>query len=453
MLGRLFGPSAEERAISFQSIWGAGDSFAFTTEAGTLVDENTALRVGAFYACVLLISDTISTLPIDTFFRQGGTRRPFRPRPAWVERPDVEILRTEHWQQVLVSLLMDGNSFTRIFRDSNGDIANLVSLDPTRVEIARDPRTHEVVYRLNGQHDATIRAEDMIHITEIRRPGHMRGTSRVHELRDNIGLASALQSFASRFFSQGAVTAGIIEVPGSLTKEQATNLVNSFEQKHTGFRKSHRPGIISGGAKFVKTGSAPDEAQMLESRKLAIEEMARIFRVPPHMIGITTPGAMSYASVEQNNINFVTHTLRPYIAKIEDAYSRLLPGGAFVKFNVDGLLRGDFVTRMQGYATGLQTGMYSINDVRSLEDLPPADGGDVHRVPLANIDLGAANLAETQIRVNAAHKLIQAGFDPHQVLSALDMKDIAHTGLPSIQLQAISQIDPDDPEAVYDVKG
>jgi hypothetical protein len=162
---------------------------------------------------------------------------------------------------------------------------------------------------------------------------------------------------------------------------------------------------------------------------------------------------MSYASVEQNNINFVTHTLRPYIAKIEDAYSRLLPGGAFVKFNVDGLLRGDFVTRMQGYATGLQTGMYSINDVRSLEDLPPADGGDVHRVPLANIDLGAANLAETQIRVNAAHKLVQAGFDPHQVLSALDMEDIAHTGLPSIQLQAISQIDPDDPEAVYDVKG
>lgn len=452
MLGRLFTQDNEERAISFQSIFGAGDSFAFTTEAGTIVDEDTALKVGAFYACVLLISDTISTLPLDTFFRQQGARRPFRPRPSWVERPDVELLRTEHYQQVLVSLLLDGNSFTRIFRDNNGDIANLVTVDPTRVEIARDPRTQEVVYRLNGQHGVVVMAQDMIHITEIRRPGHMRGTSRVHELKDNIGLAAALQSFAARFFGQGAVTAGVIEVPNALTKEQATNLVDSFAQKHSGFRKAHRPGLLTGGAKFVKTGSAPDEAQMLESRKLAIEEMARIFRVPPHMIGITTPGAMSYASVEQNNINFVTHTLRPYIAKIEDAYSRLLPGGAFIKFNVDGLLRGDFVTRMQGYTSGLQTGMYSINDVRTLEDLPPTDGGDAHRVSLAHIDLGAANLAETQIRVTAAMKLIQAGFDPHSALSALDLPDIDHTGLPTIQLQPIAQIDPDDPESAYDVE-
>ena len=118
-----------------------------------------------------------------------------------------------------------------------------------------------------------------------------------------------------------------------------------------------------------KTGANPDEAQMLDSRKLSIEEVARMFRVPPHMIGITTPGAMSYASVEQNNINFVVHTLRPYISKIEDAYSRLLPTVAFLKFNVDGLLRGDFQTRIAGYSTGLQSGFYSVNDVRRFEDV------------------------------------------------------------------------------------
>jgi hypothetical protein len=209
--------------------------------------------------------------------------------------------------------------------------------------------------------------------------------------------------------------------------------------------------LLTGGAKFVRTGVNPDEAQMLDSRKLAIEEVARIFRVPPHMIGVTTPGAMSYASVEQNSINFVTHTLRPYIAKIEDAYSVLLPQGAFIRFNVDGLLRGDFATRMNGYSIGSQAGFLSVNDIRRFEDLRPVDGGDVYRVPLANVDLGAASLVETDKRVTMAQKLILSGFDPSGVLSALGLPSISHTGLPSTQLQAIAQIDPENPESVYGV--
>jgi hypothetical protein len=190
---------------------------------------------------------------------------------------------------------------------------------------------------------------------------------------------------------------------------------------------------------------------MLESRKLAIEEMARIFRVPPAMIGVTTPGAMSYSSVEQNSINFVIHTLRPYLVKIEDAYSRLLPGGAFLKFNVDGLLRGDFATRVQGYSTGLQAGFYSVDDVRRLEDLSPVDGGEVYRVPLANIDLSAANLAETQIKVDMAERLVKSGFEPSSVLAALGLPTISHTGLPSAQLQQVQNLDPAAPQSVYEV--
>jgi HK97 family phage portal protein len=447
MLGRLF-ESEESRSISFQSIWGAGDVFAFTTESGTVVNEDTALRVSAFYSCVLLISDTISTLPVDAFYREQGSRRPFRPTPDWVLRPDVELLRTEHYQQLLVSLLLDGNSFTRIFRDGRGDIANLVVLDPTKVEIMRN-REGEIVYRFDGGLGGDISSRDMLHITEIKRPGHMRGVSRVNELKDAIGLSAALQSFASRFFGQGAVTSGIIEVPGQLTSEQAKNLVDSFDSKHSGYRKSHRPGLLSAGAKYVKTGVAPDEAQMLESRKLAIEEMARIFRVPPAMIGVTTPGAMSYSSVEQNSINFVIHTLRPYLVKIEDAYSRLLPGGAFLKFNVDGLLRGDFATRVQGYSTGLQAGFYSVDDVRRLEDLTPVDGGEVYRVPLANIDLSAANLAETQIKVDMAERLVKAGFEPAAVLTAMNLPGMTHTGVPSAQLQQVQNLNPADPQSVY----
>ncbi len=450
MLGNLSG-GQENRAVSFQSIWGAGDSYAWTTEAGTVVDQTKAMQINAFYACVLLISDTISTLPVDSFIRRDGDRVPYRPQPSWIQRPDVDLLRSEHYQQVLVSLLLDGNAFVRVFRDTTGMVANLVVLDPSRVRVTRNPVTREIEYLLDENTDKPIYKEDMLHITEMRKAGELRGISRVTELKDNLGLSSALQSFASRFFGQGATTSGVIETPQGLTSEQAKTLIDGFDNRHKGFRKSHKTGLLTGGAKFVRTGVNPDEAQMLDSRKLAIEEVARIFRVPPHMIGVTTPGAQSYASVEQNSINFVTHTLRPYISKMEDAYSALLPQGAFIRFNVDGLLRGDFATRMNGYSIGSQAGFLSVNDIRRFEDLRPVDGGDVYRVPLANVDLGAASLVETDKRVTMAQKLILAGFNPSSVLSALGLPAIDHTGVPSTQLQAIAQIDPTNPESVYGV--
>lgn len=452
MLGNLTGRNEEERAISFQSIWGAGDSFAFTTEAGTNIDQVQAMKINAFYACVLLISDTISTLPVDSFIRRDGDRVPYRPQPTWVQRPDVDLLRSEHYQQVLISLLLDGNAFVRVFRDNSGQVINLVVIDPYRVTVTRNKVTREIEYIIDEDEFKPVSKRDMLQITELRKAGELRGMSRVTELKDNLGLTTALQSFASRFFGQGATTSGIIETAQSLNSDQAKQLVDGFNQRHSGFRKSNRTGLLTGGAKFVRTGVNPDEAQMLDSRKLAIEEVARMFRVPPHMIGVTTPGAMSYASVEQNNINFVTHTLRPYVAKIEDAYSALLPDAAFIRFNVDGLLRGDFATRMNGYSIGSQAGFLSVNDIRRFEDLRPVEGGDVYRVPLANVDLGAASLVETDKRVTMAQKLILSGFDPASVLAALDLPKIIHTGLPSTALQSIAQIDPTNPESVYGVQ-
>ena len=450
MLGNLFNNN-ENRAISFQSIWGAGDTFAFTTDSGANIDESTSMTIGAFYACVLLISDTISTLPVDAFIRRDGSRVPYRPRPEWVIKPDVTLLRSEHYQQVLISLLLDGNSFTRVFRDGRGDVANLVCLDPLRVTVQRNPVTREIEYVVDNSNAGVVQARDMLHITEIRKPGALRGTSRVNELKENLGLASALQSFAARFFGQGATTQGIIEFPGALTREQAKDLQAGFDNAHKGYKKSHKTGVLSAGAKYVKTGVNPDEAQMLDSQKFQVESIARMFRVPPHMIGVTTPGAQSYASVEQNNIQFVVHTLRPYIEKIEYAYSTLLPTEAFLKFNVDGLLRGDYTTRIQGYSIGLQAGFYSVNDVRRFEDLRPVDAGDQFRVPLANINLAEADVIEQDKRVSMATRLVQTGFDPASVLSALGLPAITHTGVPSTQLQQVAQIDPQDPSAVYDV--
>jgi hypothetical protein len=170
------------------------------------------------------------------------------------------------------------------------------------------------------------------------------------------------------------------------------------------------------------------------------------------MIGITTAGAMSYASVEQNNINFVVHTLRPYISKVENAYSRLLPEEDFLHFNVDGLLRGDYQTRIQGYSVGIQAGFYSTNDIRRLEDLAPVEDGDQFRVPLANINITEASVVAEDKKVSMAQKLVLAGYDPAAVLAALGLPAIAHTGVPSTQLQPIAQIDPLNPESVYEVQ-
>lgn len=447
MLSRLLG-GGEERAISFQSLFALGDGFTMTTNAGTIVTQNESLKIEAVYSCVRIIADSISTLPVDTFVRVDGERRPFRPRPEWLNYPESGVTRTEHFQQVLVSLMLDGNSFTRILRDDRG-VAGLVVLNPQKVECSRDRVTRRPIYIYDNRD--VIQLEDMIHITELRMPGELRGRSRIDMMKENLGLAKALEEFAARFFGQGSSASGIIEYPGNLSREQAKDLVDGFEEGHRGLRRSHRPGILFGGAKFMKTTVDNDAAQFLESRRFAVEEIARIFRVPPSMLGVTTPGAMSYASVEMNGIHFVQHTLRPYISKIEDGYQKLLTNNAFIKFNVDGLLRGDQQSRYQAFSTGIQAGFLSINDIHRIEDMSPVEGGDSYRVPLANVDINAANLSEMDRKSLIAQRLILAGFDPAGVLAALEMPNIDHTGVPSTQLQPISTINPADPESVYRV--
>ena len=188
---------------------------------------------------------------------------------------------------------------------------------------------------------------------------------------------------------------------------------------------------------------------MLESRQFAVEEIARLFRVPLHLLQVSTPGAMSYASVEQNAIQFAQYTLRPYLTKIETAYSMLLPGGAFLRFNMDALMRGDLTSRFAAYSTGQQSGFLSVNDIHRLEDMRPVDGGDEYRVPLANVNLSAANIVETDKKTMMAQRLINAGFEPAETLKMLGLPPIAHTGIPTVLLQGISQIAPEDPLSVY----
>ena len=432
--------TSENRAISFQTIWGAGDLSSFETQAGSFIDYNSALTINSVWACVSLISDTISALPVDTYIRKDGIAYPYRPRPTWVSRPDAMINSVSFWQQTMISLLLDGNAFVRIFRDPiTGQILSMMVLNPMKVTVSRRANGTKR-YTYTGEDGKELSSDDILHVTgSILLPGDIRGKSTVDSLKENLGLSMSLESFAARFFGQGSVTNGVIEYPGALTAEQAENLSKSFDRAHKGYRKAHKTGILSGGATFKPTQVANDQAQMLDSRRLAVEDVARIFRVPSDMIGLNN-GGQSYNSVEMKMISFVTHTLRPWLAKLEDAFSALLPDTAYLAFNTDDLLRGDYATRIEGYSKMLQNGVLSTNEVRRKENMRPIDGGDVVRVPLANVNISAASLTEDETKVAMAQKLIGLGFVPEDVLKSLGLDPIAHTGLPTVQLQNPSTV-------------
>jgi HK97 family phage portal protein len=447
MLGNLFG---EQRAVSFQTVWGAGEPFGLQSESGVNVTTKKSFEIVAFFSAVSLISDTISTLPCGAYLRIGATRRPLNPRPVWLDQPDVDLsTRAAFFQQVFSSLLVHGNSYTRVFRDAQGQVVNLVNLDPEKVEVERS-KIGRKVYKVYGD-GRVLTSDEVIHIVDLIMPGELTGLSRVETLKQALGLNIALSDYAARFFGTGASASGVIEFPGNLTSEQAKQLADGFDARHrNGTRRAHKTGVLSGGAKFVATQLDPETSQALESRKFAVEEIARAFNVPLHLLGV--PGTASYASVEQNNLQFVSMTLRPLAEKVEAAFSRLLPGDAFIKFQFADLLRADLTARIQSYSVGTQAGFYSTNDIRRLEDMEPIEDGDQYRVPLANISLADTEVVAQDKRVLMANRLVTAGFKPEQVLAALGLPAIEHTGVPSVMLQGVAQIDPLDPQAVYEVE-
>ena len=433
MLKRLLG-SDESRAVTAASLFASGVDFPRRTRAGVSITEDNSMRIAALYAAVRLISDSVSMLPMDTYVRVNGERRPYRPKPGWVEVPDVDGRpRQAFLQQWLISKLVSHAACVRIVRSEDGEPVGFSVLNPQRVQPRRNGAGQVFYVVDDGAY--TVAASDMIYDAEVIKPGEVKGTSRVDEMRETLGLTQALTEWSASFFGNGSHAAGIIEVPGEMTQEQAKGVQDAWEEGHKGLRKAHRPGILAGGAKWQQTSVDPDKAQAIQAREFALEEIARIFRIPPAMLQSTKPGTMAYASREQDAQQFVTFTLLPYITALESHLSRLLPGDVFVKFNVDGLLRASLTERYAAYSQGVQAGFLSINDIHRLEDMRPVDGGDVLRVPLSHVDLNAANVTEMDMRVTMATQLINVGFDPEATLGALSLPSVAHTGLPSVQLQ------------------
>ena len=438
MLNNLF----EKRAISFQTVWGSGDFVDIQSLSGTIVNADTAMQLNAVFSAVSLISDTVATLPVDAYVRSQGTRRALRPRPAWVTKPDIDTTKEAFYGSAIVSLLLEGNVFIRVFRNRRGEIVNMNVLNPLDVTIKRNG-VGRILFNVKGE-EKGLTSEDIIFIPDVVKPGQLRGISRVDALKENFGLAQALENYASKFFGSGTHTSGVLEVPGNLTAEQAKTMQEAFDSRHKGWGRAHKTAIITGGAAYKPTNVPNDQAQFLDSRRMAVEDVARAFNIPPHLLGL--PGTNTYASVEQNNIAFVTHTLRPIAQKLEGALTALLSQetgleAAFVKFSLDGLLRADINSRTESYARGLQSGYYKINDVRRFEDLEPIDdpSADTVRVPLANVNVDASDLSAMTQKVEMAQRLIQVGFDPADVMAKLELPAIGHTGAQTVQLQPEEQ--------------
>lgn len=424
MLGNLF----EQRSSAFQTLFAAGALTDRPSLSGVRVTEDTSLRLSAVYASVRLIADTIATLPLDQYIRREGQRVPFRPQDRWVTRPSLTLSRTTFWQQVMISLLLDGNAFVVLGRDAAGRIVDLQVLNPTKVTVLANRGGYQMA---GGE---TFGIGDVLHVTEMLLPGSDRGTSRIEQAKESLGLGLALQEFASTFFGNGAFPSVVIEVPGAPTLEQRQEMQAAWENSHRGTRRAHKPAILMNGAKVEPLSVNPQDSQLVEQRRYATEEICRLFRIPPFMLGVTT-GGMSFASVEQQMLFFAEHTIRPYAEMLESAFSTLLVDEAsFIRFNLNALVRADLSTRTDAYSKALLAGYMSVNDVRRLEDMRDVDSGGLYRVPLQNIPLTDTPVVTAAQKAQAAAAFIASGYTPASVAEFLDLP-LQHTGLASVQLQ------------------
>ena len=425
---------------------------------GTYVDADTAIRVSTVYSCVRLLGDTISSLPIGAYVRRGRNRISYAAvygsTPEWVNKPNPETTRLEFLEQVITSLHLHGNAFIYTVRDDLGEVVELYCLNPNDVRIERLFPGEPLVYKVRdefGDWSKVLTKDEMVHIPLFRLPGSLYGLSPISACRMSVGIAMASDTYAASYFGNASNPGGVIEVAGELNAEQAGDIGRTWQESHGGPFNSGKVGILSGGATFKPLQLNAQDAQLIEARKFNVEDIARIFRVPLSLLGHPVSGAMSYASVEAQNLSFVQHSLRPLLERLEQALSPLLPeADGFIRFNLDALLRGTTIERFDAYTKGLREGFLSLNDVRNYEDLSSlGDAGDQYRLPLQNIDANQAPLVGDKMKAEIASILVQVGYNPDDVAKMLDMADLNHTGLPSAQLQQVSLVDPTDPKAAY----
>ena len=357
--------------------------------SGVRVDELRAMQTSAVYACVKILAETVASLPLHLYKKgKNGKNEMAEQHPLFsclYESPNEEMTSFEFRETMMTSLLLWGNAYARKIR-KNGHVTELWYLKPNLMTVERDSQTGRIKYTYSDdiKNQTFVYSPDQVfHVKGLSIDGVL-GLSPIAQAREAVGLSLATEQYGAKFFGNGARPGGVLEHPGILKDPE--KLRESWNKVYQGTRNSHKVAVLEEGMKYHTIGIAPEDAQFLETRKYQVNEICRIFRVPPHLVGDLDRA--TFSNIEHQSIEFVQHTVRPWLVRWEQSISRQLLDEKerllyFAKFNVDGLLRGDYKSRMEGYAIGRQNGWLSANDIRHLEDLPPIpkeQGGDAYLV-------------------------------------------------------------------------
>ena len=357
------------------------------SNSGVEVDEETALKISAVYACVKVISETVASLPLNLLKElTNGDSEKAKQHPLYTilkDTPNSEMSSFTFREMQMTNLLLWGNAYSLIKRNKQGQIVELYPLKSKNMKVERDAVTNKIkyIYTNNKGISTTYTPKQVLHIPAFTFDGVL-GVSPITYAREAMGLALATEEFGARFFGNGARPGGVLEHPGTI--KDPDKLRDSWNKVYQGTANSHKVAVLEEGMKYHEIGMSPEDSQFLQTRSFQLTEICRIFRVPPHMIGDLSRS--TFSNIEHQSIDFVVHTIRPWLVRWEQAIMRSLLNDEertiyYPKFNVDGLMRGDFTTRMSGYAIARQNGWLSANEIRALEDLNkiPADqGGDLY---------------------------------------------------------------------------
>ena len=387
----------------------SGSAYSFfmgSSAAGKSVNERSAMQMTAVYACVRILSESIAGLPLHMYqYEEDGSKKKAVEHPLYHllhDEPNPEMTSFIFRETLMSHLLLWGNAYAQIIRNGKGDIIALYPLMPNRMKVERDTKGQLYYEYQTMKEDAPtmkgavyqLDPSEVLHVPGLGFDGLV-GYSPIAMAKNAIGLAIAAEEYGSKFYANGAAPSGVLEHPNVL--KDPAKVRDSWNAAFGGSSNAHRVAVLEEGMKYTPISISPNEAQFLETRKFQINEIARIFRVPPHMVGDLEKS--SFSNIEQQSLEFVKYTLNPWVCRWEQALQRALldddeKGKYFFRFNVEGLLRGDYQSRMNGYATARQNGWMSANDIRELENLDRISaelGGDLYLVngnmlPLSQVE-------------------------------------------------------------------
>ena len=375
---------------------GSAYSFFFGgSAAGKRVNERSAMQMTAVYSCVRILAEAVAGLPLHLYrYKEDGGKEKALDHPLYLllhDEPNPEMSSFVFRETLMTHLLLWGNAYAQIIRNGRGEVMALYPLMPDRMAVDRDDKGQLYYEYTTSADDAPIskgsivrlKPSDVLHIPGLGFDGLV-GYSPIAMAKNAIGLAIATEEYGSKFFANGAQPSGVLEHPGTIKDPQRVR--DSWMSQFGGSANSNKIAVLEEGVKYTPISISPEQAQFLETRKFQINEIARIFRVPPHMVGDLEKS--SFSNIEQQSLEFVKYTLEPWLVRWEQSIQRTLFSADekkryFVRFNVEGLLRGDYASRMNGYAVGRQNGWMSANDIRELENLdriPAEEGGDLYLI-------------------------------------------------------------------------